>query len=196
MSSDGDSEIVERSSRNITNPYDEKLFNDIQETYGDKYNDHYLELYKLYVSTSEVIAERRQRNNSFFLTLNTTIIAVISYVQLGIKSGESSELYWLISLSGMVLSYTWYRLIKSYKDINTGKFEIIHRIESKLPLALYDAEWDVLGRGEDSDLYLEFTKIEMTIPWIFFCIHTVVLINVFPWESLFLLVRSLLNIFN
>ena len=196
MSSDGDSEIVERSSRNINNPYDEKLFNVFQETYGDKYNDHYLELYKLYVSTSEVIAERRQRNNSFFLTLNTTIIAVISYVQLGINSGKSSELYWLISLSGMVLSYTWYRLIKSYKDINTGKFEIIHRIESKLPLALYDAEWDVLGRGEDSDLYLEFTKIEMTIPWIFFCIHTVVLINVFPWESLFLLVRSLLNIFN
>ena len=196
MSSHDDSEIVGRNSGNITNPYDGKLFNDLQETHDDKYSDCYLELYRLYVSTSEVIAERRQKNNSFFLTLNTTIIAVISYVQLGTKPGESSDLYWLISLSGMVLSYTWYRLIKNYKDINTGKFKIIHQIETKLPLALYTAEWDVLGRGQNSSLYLEFTKIEMAIPWIFFSIHTVVLIKVFPWQPLLALVRSLLNIFN
>ena len=184
MSSNNASETEERSSDKTTNQYDEKLFRNSQKTYGDKYKDHYLELYKLYVSTAEAIGERRQKNNSFFLTLNTTIIAVISYVQLGIHSGESSDLYWLISLSGMVLSYTWYRLIKSYKDINTAKFKIIHQIEKELPLAIYDSEWDALGRGQNQNLYLEFTKIEMVVPWIFLGIHTAVLIKVFPWYLL------------
>lgn len=184
MSSNNASETEERSSSETTNQYDKKLFPNSKEIYGDKYKDHYLELYKLYVSTAETIGERRQKNNSFFLTLNTTIIAVISYVQLGIQSGDSSDFYWLISLSGMILSYTWYRLIKSYKDINTAKYNIIHQIEKELPLAIYDAEWDALGRGKNPNLYLEFTKIEMFVPWIFFGIHTAVLIKVFPWYLL------------
>lgn len=170
------------------NQYEEILFSSSPEIYGDKYREHYMELYKLYVNSAEVVGERRQKSNSFFLTLNTTIIAVISYVQLDIQSGESSELYWLISLSGMVLSYTWYRLIKSYKDINVGKFKIIHLIETKLPLALYDAEWDALGGGKKPELYLEFTTIEKIVPWIFFGIHTVVLIGVFPWKSTYLFI--------
>ena len=183
MSGHNASETEERSSDEITNQDEDKLFpfHNSQATYGDRYKEHYLELYKFYVSSAETIGERRQKNNSFFLTLNTTIIAVISYVQLGIQSGESSDIYWLISLSGIILSYTWYRLIKSYKDINTAKFKIIHRIEKELPLAVYDAEWDALGRGKNPHLYLEFTKIEMVVPWIFLGIHTAVLIKVFPW---------------
>jgi hypothetical protein len=170
------------------NHYEERLFSSSPEIYGDKYKEHYMELYKLYVNTAEAVGERRQKSNSFFLTLNTTIIAVISYVQLNIQPGKSSDLYWLISLSGMVLSYTWYRTIKSYKDINVGKFKIIHLIERKLPLALYDAEWDALGRGKKTELYLEFTTIEKIVPWIFFGIHTVVLIRVFPWKSTYLFI--------
>lgn len=148
------------------------------------------------MSSIEVIGERRQKSNSFFLTLNTTVIAIISYVQLGIQSGESSDLYWLISLSGMILSYIWYRLIKSFKDINTGKFKIIHLIEKKLPLALYNAEWDALGKGEKPELYLEFTAIEQFVPWIFFGIHTAVLVRVFPWKILELQVQNILSILN
>ena len=171
-----------------TNQYEEKLFHRSLEIYSDddrkQYTEHYFELYKLYVNTTEAIAERRQKSNSFFLTLNTTIIAIVSYVQLDAKSGESRE-YWLISLSGMILSYTWHRLIKSYRDINTGKFKIIHSIEKKLPLALYDAEWEVLGRGQKPEVYLEFTTIEKIVPWIFFGIHMGVFIKVFPWNLIY-----------
>lgn len=166
------------------NEHERKLFRVESDDYGDKYQEHYLELYKLYVNTSESIGERRQKNNSFFLTLNTSIIAFMSYVQFGAKPGENSDLYWLISLSGILISFTWYRLIASYKDINTGKFKIIHLIEKKLPLSLYDAEWDVLGRGNKPELYKEFTLTEKFIPWIFFGIHAIVLINVFPWKAI------------
>ena len=83
-----------------------------------------------------------------------------------------------------VFAYFWYRIIKSYKDMNSGKFKVIHIIEKKLPLALYDAEWSVLGRGEDPKLYLPFTHIEIKIPWIFIIFYLIILLwNIIPWKS-------------
>ena len=80
----------------------------------------------------------------------------------------------------MVLSFLWYRLIRSYKDMNSGKFKVIHEIEKQLPLKPYDAEWTALGRGKDPSLYLPFTNIELFVPWVFFAIHLFVfLVSVF-----------------
>ena len=42
-------------------------------------------------------------------------------------------------------------------------------MEQHLPLAPYDAEWEAVGRGEDSKLYKPFTHVEMVIPWYFWC---------------------------
>lgn len=173
---------------NIEVDYKQKLFSQNSQNYGDKYREHYLDIYKMYVDASEKISDRRQDNNSFFLTLNTAIIAIISYLQLGEKAVTNTKFYWLVSLSGIILCYGWYRLIRSYKDLNTGKFKIIHLMEKKLPLAPYDAEWEALGRGKDPNLFLPFTKTELIIPWIFMGIHIAVLIQVFPWKSIFKLI--------
>lgn len=70
----------------------------------------------------------------------------------------------------------WYRLIRSYKDLNTAKFKVIHEIEQKLPCAPYDLEWEKVGRGKDSKLYLPFTHIEICVPWVFLALHVFVLI--------------------
>lgn len=152
-----------------------------KEEYGDSYNPHLLEIYKTYVEMADRISTRRQSANSFFLSINTALVALIGYVQLGQKTGQSTDFYWIVSLAGMALCYTWYRLIKSYKDLNSGKFKVIHEIERKLPISPYDAEWEALGRGKDTKLYLPFTKIEMAVPWIFFSLHSVVLLRVIPW---------------
>lgn len=146
-----------------------------QEEYGQNYKAHLLEQYKLYVEMADRISSRRQSANSFFLSVNTAIIALISYINLGYKN--SSNFYWLVSLAGMALCFTWYRLVRSYKDLNTAKFKVIHEMEAKLPVAPYDLEWEKVGKGKDSKLYLPFTHIEICIPWVFFVIHTFVLLN-------------------
>lgn len=152
-----------------------------KEEYGDSYNPHLLEIYKTYVEMADRISTRRQSANSFFLSINTALVALVGYVQLGQKTGQSTDFYWIVSLAGMALCYTWYRLIKSYKDLNSGKFKVIHEIERRLPISPYDAEWETLGRGKDAKLYLPFTKVEMAVPWIFFSLHSVVLLRVIPW---------------
>jgi len=57
--------------------------------------------------------------------------------------------------------------VPSYSDLNSDKFKVVHAIESTLPAAPYDAEWEALGRGEDKDLYLPFTHVEIWIPGVF-----------------------------
>lgn len=182
------------TTKPIQNPseqeYIKKLFCQTRESYGEKYHEHYLALYKMYASTAEKISDRRQSNNSFFLTLNTAIIAVVSYLQLGEEAGKSIELYWLISVSGIIVCYAWYRLIKSYKQLNSGKFKIVNLIEKNLPIAPYDAEWEALERGKNHRLFIPFNKIETIVPWLFMGIHIAVLIRVFPWNSIMLFFLS------
>ena len=148
--------------------------------YGEKYREHVLELYKLYVEMADKISERRQLANSFFLTLNSAIVALVGYVNLSQGTTSTApSFFWLVAISGMVLSFLWYRLVRSYKDMNTGKFKVIHAIEKQLPLRLFDAEWTALGKGEDPKLYLKFTNIEMYVPWVFFVLHLIVLVRSF-----------------
>src|SRR5215212_9885579 len=115
--------------------------------YGEQYQNHLLEQYKLYVQMADNISARRQSANSFFLTVNTALIAFLGLVaspDVGSDAGAAASppLPWVlvVSAAGVVLCYSWYRLVRSYKDLNTGKFEVVHAIESRLPAAPYAAE--------------------------------------------------------
>ena len=127
-----------------------------------------LEIYKLYVEMADRISSRRQSANSFFLTLSTAIVGLVGF--LGIGS-------WIISVAGIFISYIWYRLIRSYRGLNTGKFSVIHEMEKDLPLSVYAAEWEALGCGNNSKLYLPFTRIEVWVPGIFAGLHILALFN-------------------
>ena len=136
---------------------------------NDAYQNHLLEQYKIYLTSAENISNRRQSANAFFVTINSALVSLVGYINFG--GNHSSDLYWLISISGIAISYMWYRLVRSYKDLNSAKFKVVHDIEKQLPLSPYDAEWDAVGRGNDSKLYLPFTHIEIFVPWVFLILH-------------------------
>ena len=152
--------------------------------YGDQYRTDLLAMYKLYVEMADRISQRRQMANSFFLALNSAIVALVGYVGLAPSVVDHSLFYAIVAIAGIVLCYLWYRLIRSYKDINSGKFKVIHEIEAMLPIRPYDAEWTALGKGKDRKLYLPFTRIEVWVPWVFIAIHGVVLLRSIPWNIL------------
>lgn len=148
-----------------------------EEQYGEKFRDHCLEIYKTYIETADKISERRQKANSFFLSINTAIVGLISYLQAGSNKETFVGFYLLVSIAGMLICYMWYRLILSYKQINSGKFKVIHQIEENLPLSPYEAEWESLGRGEDSKKYLPFTHVEILVPWVFLGLHAILFVR-------------------
>lgn len=137
-----------------------------EKTYGADYKAHCLEIYKMYVERADAISYRRESANTFFLSVNTVLIGLIGYLD---ESQQCTKL--AIGAAGVILCYFWYRLLLSYKGLNTAKFQVVHEIEKLLPLSPYDAEWEFLGRGKNSDCYKPFTHIEIWVPRVLMAIH-------------------------
>jgi hypothetical protein len=129
------------------------LFVSESNNYGDKYIEHLLEQYKIYITSTEKISDRRQKANEFFLALNSALVTLLGFVLS--KSNERILIPTVLlgSLAGIIMCYLWYRILRSYKGLNDGKFKVLHAIEARLPLALYDTEWEMLGRGKNKKIY-------------------------------------------
>ncbi|MCS7092152.1 MAG: hypothetical protein NZM26_02275 [Patescibacteria group bacterium] len=149
------------------------LFSKSEKDYGDKYKDHLFEQYKLYIESIEKTSDRRQQANNYFLTINT---ALISLIGLSFQFKIFENVNWikaLLAIVGIIICVIFWFFIRSYKQLNTGRFKVIHEIENFLPLSLYKYEWEILGRGEDKSRYYPFSHIELLIPWIFGLIYTI-----------------------
>ncbi len=145
-----------------------KLQNQTPGEYGDKYQDHLLEQYKLYVETSQHVTEKRQNSNNYLLTLNSSLVTL--YVVFLSTFGH----YWwniLIPATGLIVCFIWYSLVDSYKELNRAKFVVIYELEKQLPVALFHREWDVCGLNQQGnkdkpveEMYVPLTKLERWIP--------------------------------
>jgi hypothetical protein len=164
---------------------EQSLFRVAQNDYGDTFRNDVLDIYKTYLEMADRISDRRERTNSYFLTINTALIGVVTYLSLSDSSCPILISHLPIAIAGITLSYLWYRIIRSYRDLNSAKFKIIHTIEQKLPLAPYGAEWEAVGRGKNKKLYLPFTHIEIFVPWVFLMLHFYVLLRTIPFKVIF-----------
>lgn len=137
---------------------------------NEKHRDDKLmfEQYKLYVELTDRISQRRSSVNTFFITANSIIITVVSISGFDIKKYS-----WLITISGLVLSYAWLYLLHSYKSLNSGKFQVIHEIEKQLPLNLYSYEWQILEEGNNRAKYWPISHLEKILPIFFMIIYIV-----------------------
>lgn len=168
-----------KQSNTDTGKIDERLLRILEKDYGDNYREHCLEIYKSYLESIENISDRRQSANSFFLSINTAIAGAVGYIFSDDNAKQSFSLSLIIlSLSGVVICYTWYRLIKSYRQINSSKFKVLHEIEKMLPIAPFDLEWKTLGSGKDFKRYIPFTKVESIIPWAFVTLYLLILCQI------------------
>lgn len=152
------------------------LFKNIEKEYGSDYKNHYMEQYKIYLESIEKISDRRQSANKFFLTINTVLISIIglSFQNDFLKDILFFKLF--IVFAGILFCIIFWFLIRAYKQLNTGKFKVLHKIESKLPLAIYEYEWEILEEGKNKKVYYPFSHIELLIPWLFGFIYLALLI--------------------
>jgi hypothetical protein len=150
-----------------------ELFIEKENTYGDKYRDHLFEQYKLYCDSIEKISDRRQNANNYFITINTALITLFG---LSFQINMLKSFGWfrpILAFVGIIICTIFWFLLRSYKQMNSGKFKVIHLIEQRLPLALYNYEWEILGKGKDKKIYFPFSHIELLVPWVFGIIYIV-----------------------
>lgn len=143
-----------------------KLVNFTEEIYGNLFKTHLIDQYRLYIEMMDRISQRRMSANTFFITTNSLIITIYSILK-SIKQDYSL----LVSFVGIIICISWLFIIISYKQLNTGKFKVIHEIEKCLPLNLFAYEWDLLGKGKDDNKYWPLSHIECYIPIAFGIIY-------------------------
>lgn len=157
------------------------LFSVSQESYGERYSDHLLDQYKLFVESAEKTSERRMDVHKYFATLNAALLSVLGLtMQFGnYQSRMSARL--VIALAGIFASIVWWMLVKSYKKLNTAKFGVIHQIEEKLPLSLFTTEWKALMDGKCGGKHRPFSDKETWLPIAFGIGYIILLVWCLNW---------------
>lgn len=134
-----------------------------KEKYGENYDSHLIEMFKLYVDSAEKNSDRRQKANSYLLSINTAYIAILG--AFSIK--DVTTLTWQSSLSlcliGVSISVLWFVILKTYKRLNSAKFKVINSIAEHLPISPYSAEWVIL-KGQN---HKSLSNLEQIVPLIF-----------------------------
>jgi hypothetical protein len=144
-----------------------KLQSRTPEQYGDKYQDHLLEQYKLFVQTSQATSDKRQNANNYLLTLNSSLVTLFVVF---LSTFGNHRWNVLIPATGLIVCFIWWSLVDSYKDLNTAKFAVIHELEDQLPVALFRHEWFVCGHNRKKkdkpveDQYIPLTHLERWVP--------------------------------
>ena len=134
-----------------------------------------LEQYKIFVGTSEALVLRRQNVNTFFLSVNSILLAgeglLLREEDLSLLASAATV---GLAVGGVMLCFVWRRLINSFQQLSTGKFAVIHAMEERLPARMFTAEWKVLGSGKMPTVYRPFTKVESATPRVFTAVQLVV----------------------
>lgn len=146
--------------------------------YGAQYRDHALAQYSLYVEMTERIGLRRSSANTFFLAVNAAVISAISLIP-----HQTASLV-AVGLAGVCLCLTWWLLVRSYRQLAAGKFQIINAIEKLLAIAPYTAERRLLREGRDIRVFLPLTHVEHWVPLMFGTIYlAITALGVYRWAG-------------
>ncbi len=162
-----------------------------------------LDLYKLAVEMADRTSARRAGANSFFLTLHAALAAFVGVVSSAREASPNRALptfdaFGLImtAAAGVVLSLTWWALLRYYRRLNRAKFAVINEIESRLVEQPYTREWaelhpvDELELGTNSasgskltrwikrNSHREASAVEQVVPFVFVAIYVALAVRV------------------
>ena len=135
-----------------------------------------LEMYKLHAELAESVSKQRGTANRFFLLVLSGLMVIFSaFLQL--KNGVPLSFLMVgFGTFGMFLSVAWYFVIKSYRQLNTGKFKALHELEEKLTYPFFTREWELLEEGTERKTYWKLSVVETFVPITFFSFFGVLLV--------------------
>lgn len=165
-----------------------------------------LDIYKLAVEMADRVSARRAGANTFFVTLNTALAAVVGIVSAARKlpphgSVPSSDAFGLVltAIAGIVFAGVWWLLLRYYRQLSAAKWDVITNIERALPESPFTHEWVRLHPEPESvtlasvawwrliarfqrwrrgTRHREATLVEQVVPFVFVVIYFALLLRV------------------
>ena len=128
-----------------------------------------MELYKLAVEMADRVSARRGAANTYYASLQSAIVATLAL--LTSNGSPSRTVLVAVCVVGMLTSVSWYVLLRSYRDLNRAKFDVVTTMEEQLPVKVFADEWELLKRTSPPERrrlpYIELGRVERLIPWLF-----------------------------
>ena len=135
----------------------------------DENKQELLEIYKLHAELADRVSQRREGANRLYVSLLTGIIILLAAF---LRFGTGIMPIWVVlavaGVLGVMLSASWYIVIRSYRQLNTGKFKALNEMEEKLAYPFFKREWEILEEGENISKYWKLTVVETFLPIGFF----------------------------
>ena len=132
-------------------------------------------IYKLHAELADKVSQRREGANRLYVSILVGLAVFLAALirfgvegQLGFVHGPVRLILCAAGAIGALLSVSWYVVIRSYRQLNSGKFEALHELEGKLAYPFYKREWELLGEGKQISRYWKLTNVETGLPVIFF----------------------------
>jgi len=127
------------------------------------------DLYKFYVEQAEKVSLKRADTNRYLLTVNTFLIGLFS-ISTNFEAFAKPLWNYLVPASGALICLTWYIMIKSYSNLNSAKFKVIHKMEESMEFRPFTMEWMFAAQGKGK-AYKPISKVEPNIPLIFLALY-------------------------
>ena len=140
----------------------------------DLTKDHLLEIYKLHAELADRVSQRREGANRLHVSLLSGFLVFLAAL-LRFGSGDIPT-PWLLFFSGIIgmsISVSWCVVIRSYGQLNRGKFDALNELEHKLGYLFFSREWRFL---RNHNRYWKLTFVEKLLPTIFFSLFSSFLI--------------------
>lgn len=148
----------------------------------DEHRQELLEIYKLHAELADRVSQRREGANRLFVTLLTgTLIFIAAFLRYGAEIIPVGAVLTAVGVFGICLSASWYIIIRSYRQLNTGKFAALHELEEKLAYPFFNREWELLGMVEKPkpSRYWRLTVVETILPFIFAILYIALIVIFF-----------------
>ncbi len=146
----------------------------------DQDRQELLEIYKLHAELADRVSQRREGANRLYVSLLAGIFILPAAFQ---RYGTGTIPDWVILLGagilGIFLSPSWFIVIRSYRQLNSGKFEPLHELEEKLAYSFFKREWELLEEGQNISKYWKLSVVETFLPIGFFVFSLVLIIYSF-----------------
>lgn len=130
--------------------------------------DTFVDLYKLHAELADRVSQRREGANRLHVSIAVGLVVFLGTL---IRFSEDQTLDAIVTLGvgicGLIVSASWYIVLRSYRQLNSEKFRVLHDLETRLPYQFFTMEWDPESVGTKSNRYWKLSVLETIMPVMF-----------------------------
>ena len=95
------------------------------------------------------------------------MVFLAALLRFGLGNTSERLVLVVVGVFGVLLAGSWFSVIRSYKQLNSAKFRVLHELEQHLAFQFFIREWDPQSKGKKSNRYWKLTNVESSLPVLF-----------------------------